>query len=124
MSKKVKPASTELAQSKYAAMTIDGEHYKLAWDFNHICRAEQEAGNHVNLLAATFRLSRITSAELRAMLFGFLLQFQPKITFAEVGALIRLDTMAVILKTLGVAIDLSVPGSTEEPPADAGEAVA
>jgi hypothetical protein len=97
-----KPKKTSTVNNptiKYAAVSIDGEEYRLAYNFRSIRAAEQLTG--VNLLQGLNNLTELNAAQFHGLLFAAMLPAQPDITLEQVDSLIRLDTIAVL--EIGVA---------------------
>lgn len=103
---------------EYVPLEIDGETYRLAWDFNAIAEAEQiiNAGipdprYQVNLLQGVARvlISAPTASQLRGLLYAAMRMAQPKITIEKAGALVRIDTTQDIVNGLARAYNASCP---------------
>lgn len=104
-----------LTPSQYAALEIDGQSYKLAYDFNAIAEAEEAAGcNLLHGISATL-LNTMTAAQLRGLLYASLRRAQPNMTIAGAGSMIRLDTMPTIIEKISEAFALSMPRKKENP---------
>lgn len=94
---------------QFTDLEIDGETYQLAWDFGAIARAEKMADcNLLQGIAAVFG-SGMNASQLRGLFYAALQRAQPKITLAEVDALIRIDTMPDIKDGLLLAWNASLP---------------
>jgi hypothetical protein len=98
---------------QFATLEIDGERFKLAFDFNAIALAESEAG--CNLLEGLQNLAGMNAMQLRGLLFAALRKAQPKTTIQAAGALIRLDTLGPITFALCEAYELSMKKKTADP---------
>src|SRR4051794_34806267 len=92
---------------QFATLTIDGEDFKLAYDFNAISTAEHSAG--CNLLQGLGSLTDLSAVQLRGLLYAALLVAHPDMTIHKAGRLIRFDTMPSVISVLGQAYSLSLP---------------
>jgi len=99
---------------KKAKLTIDGVEYQVSYDFNRICEVEKSAG--CNLLEALGNLMNLSAAQLRGLLFAGIECNGQRFTLAQVGALIRVDTISAIELALAQAYRLSLPEQTEGTP--------
>jgi hypothetical protein len=97
---------------KYATVTIDGEQYKLAYNFRSIRTAEQLTG--VNLLQGLSNLTGLNAAQFHGLLYAAMLPAQPEITLEQVDDLIRLDTMATLEIGIADAYMNSMPKAQPE----------
>jgi hypothetical protein len=88
-------------------LTIDGVEYTLEYDFNRICDAEEAAGT--NLLIALERLLKLSAKQLRGLLFAAMERDGARLTLAEVGKLIRIDTVGTLTSALADAYRASLP---------------
>jgi hypothetical protein len=104
---------------KKGKLVIDGVEYQVAYDFNRICEVEAAAG--ANLLEALGSLLSLSAAQLRGLLFAAIERDGARLTLAQVGALIRVDTIASIEDALAEAYRLSLPEKPEESPAPPAE---
>lgn len=102
---------------QFADLTVDGETYKLVYDYNAI--AEAEAVTRTNLLTGLENLTELTAAQLRGLLYAALAVAHPDITVRNAGKMIRLDTLPTITKALATAYNLSMPEPKSENPTDA-----
>ena len=98
---------------KYAKLKIEGDEYRLAYDFNAIAQAEAIAG--CNLLQGVRNLSSLSAEQLRGLLFAALSKAHPKITLLAAGEMVRLDTVRPITEALAEAYMLSLPEKKENP---------
>ena len=102
---------------RYTKLTLEGETYSLAFDFNALAVAEEISG--LNLLQAMRSLGDLSVAQTRALLYAALLKKQPKLTLTEAGNLLNFRSLPVITKALGEALTNSLPEerASENPPA-------
>jgi len=100
---------------KTATLTIDGETFELAYDFNMIADAEEIAG--CNLLDALEHLSAINARQLRGLLYAAVIS-KPRLTLLEAGALLRVDNISPITSALAEAYNLTLPDAPESALAD------
>jgi len=104
---------------EFATLEIDGETYHLAYDFNAIAEAEKLA--EANLLhgMAALMFNSTTAVQLRGLFYAGLRKAHPKMTLAQVGAMIRIDTMPDIRDALLRAYNASLPEAKKilDPPA-------
>jgi len=93
----------------FAALKIDGETYRLAYDFNAIADAEKLAD--ANLLHGIAGLlgKGANAAQIRGLLYAALRKAHPKLTLPQVGSLIRIDTIPDIYGAIEAAYRLSLP---------------
>lgn len=105
----------------FAVLEIEGEKFKLAFDFNAIAEAEHYAG--CNLLSGLKNLGDLTALQLRGLLYAAMRKAHPKVTIEKAGSLIRLDTIVKITLALGEAYSLSMP-KRDETPTEAEDAAA
>lgn len=99
---------------KYSTLKIDGEEYRLGYDFNELCEAEGLTG--CNLLAGMQGLADtgVTASQLRGMLFAALRACpydgmpEPVALLKKCGGLIRADTIGPIMVALGESYALAV----------------
>ena len=122
---------------EYVPLEIDGETYRLAYDFNAIAEAENlinvaipDPRYQVNLLQGIARvlLGAPTANQLLGLLYAALRMAHPKMTMAQVAALIRIDTTEDVVNGLVRAYNASCPeekkiladptGGGGEPPAE------
>lgn len=103
------------------ALELDGEKYELVFDYNAVAEAEAETGGMVNLLHGILYLNSMSALQLRGLFYAALKPKQPKITLAEAGSLINLETMPLIMAGLAEAWKLSMPEAAKNP-TDAGSA--
>jgi hypothetical protein len=105
-------------------LTIDGIEYELSYDFNRICDCEAQAG--CNLIDALSDFvgqfiegsNRKPSAQqFRGLLLGALQRDGKWLTLAEVGALMRIDTLAHLRGKLLAAYNASMPDEPKAPAA-------
>jgi len=101
--------------AQFAELKIDGETYHLAYDFNAIAEAEKLAGAKLLLGIAGLMNTACTAAQLRGLLYAGLRKAQPKMTIAEVGQLIRIDTLPAVYEAIRVAYEASMPESKQDP---------
>ena len=94
---------------EFAKVEIDGETYRLAYDFNAIAEAEKLAD--ANLLHGIAGLlgKGANAAQIRGLLYAALRKAHPKLTLAQAGALIRIDTIPDIYDAIEAAYRLSLP---------------
>lgn len=106
---------------QFVKLTIDGEDYQLAYDFNAIAEAQKLADCNLlhGILALLARYP--DAAELRALLFTALRKAHPRITIEQAGNLIRHDTMGDIVQALRDAYDNSLPEGKKLRPTGGGE---
>jgi len=93
-------------------LTLAGRTFALAYDFNLIAEAEEEAG--CNLLEALVNLNDLTAMQLRGLLFAAIVvpvtdPPTPHPSILEVGALMDVDTIGPITKALAIAYNLVPP---------------
>lgn len=105
---------------QFANLEMDGETYPLAYSFNAIAEAERLAG--CNLLAGLENLMDLTALQLRGLLYAAMSVANPKVTIAQAGALIRIDTIPTITNAMADAYRLSMPGKKVDPTAAGAQA--
>ena len=88
-------------------LTIDGVEYTVTYDFNRIADVEEQTGT--NLLIALERLLKLSAKQLRGLLFAAIERDGARLSLAEVGKLIRVDTLALITDALAGAYRASLP---------------
>ena len=102
------PAET---QNDIAVLKIDGEEYRLRYDFNEIADAETVCG--CNLLAPMedISLQSASANSLRGLLYAMVracpydkMPARPDVLLREVGDLVRIDTLMPIRQAIGEAI--------------------
>ena len=103
-----------------STLEVDGKTWRLTYDFNAIADAERIA--ECNLLAALDNLAAISAAQLRGLLYAAIVVADARLrpTLQEVGALIRIDTLAAITEALAEAYRLSMPEPASADTASAG----
>jgi hypothetical protein len=103
---------------KTSTLTIDDKKYLLAYDFNSIADAEPVAG--CNLFAALQNLNGISCAQLRGLLYAAIVVTppDPPPTLAQVGDLVRLDTIETVTLALAEAYQLSMREPADPPAAE------
>lgn len=105
-----------------AEVEIDGQAFRLVYDFNAIADAESAAGcNLLHGLSATM-LNTMNAAQLRGLFWAALRRHHPGITVQRAGELIRLDTMPQIIEGIGQAFVLAMPKKENPTPAAGGAA--
>ena len=98
---------------RFSTLTVDGQEYKLAYDFNAIAQAETIT--RCNLLSGMHSLGDLSAAQLRGLLYAALSLAQPKMTADDAGKLVRFDTLSAIENALVEAYKLSTPEKKENP---------
>lgn len=111
---------------EFVTLEIDGESYKLAYDFNAIAEAEKIAECNLLQGIAGVLLNNMTAKQLRGLLYAAMGKAQPKTTLAKAGALCRIDTMPDIRDALLKAYNASLPEEKKilaDPPEGGGVAL-
>lgn len=106
---------------EFSTLLLDGEKYKLVYNFNAIAEAEENAG--CNLLGGLENLQNLTAIQLRGLLYAALGVAHPEITVTDAGRMIRLNTIAPITEALAEAYRLSMPEAKTSNPRPAGATV-
>lgn len=108
---------------EFAKLKIDDQTYNLVYDFNAIAEAERLAGCNLMHGLALILLDAPTAGQFRGLLYAALRKGHPKITLAQAGALVRIDTMPEIQEALLRAYNASLPEEKKilDPPAAGGE---
>lgn len=108
---------------EFAALEIDGEQYKLAWDFNAIAEAEKITGANLMHGIAVVMLNGMNAQQFRGLFYAALKLAHPKTTLESAGKLIRIDTMPDIRNALISAWNASLPEAKKiaEDPTAGGE---
>ena len=75
---------------------------KLVFDFNAICRLEEETGK--NALAGD-TWSNLTASDVRALLWGALLRDDPELSLSKVGELITFNNLPQITEAIQKAFE-------------------
>ena len=96
-------------------LEVNGKEYFLVFDFNAIVAAEQLTG--MNLLTS-LDFSQLSATTLRALLYAALLRVQPDMTLEAAGSLLRIGTVAKVMKALGEAFAESHAEPDDEPKND------
>jgi hypothetical protein len=97
-------------------ITLEGKAYRLVFVYKSLALAERrlaEDGIQVNMLLA-LDFMKVGAARLPYLFYAALLKYQPRLTFAEVGRLITMDTVAAIHQAVIDAYILSMPGKREK----------
>ena len=94
------------------ALELDGTTYRLAFDFNALCMAEEVTGQ--NLMQRVFDLREMPAKTFRAVLWASLLKAQPDVTLERSGALITPGNIPTIYSKLVEAWFASVPTKDKE----------
>jgi hypothetical protein len=97
---------------RYISVSLNGETYKLAYDFNNIAMVESLTG--VNLFSA-FSLSGINANQLRGLFYGCLLKAHPKMTMVDVSKLMTLPNMPAITQAIVDTWSASMPDQESVP---------
>jgi hypothetical protein len=116
---KTAPASTPSAADRvrgWAPLTIDGTEYRLIYSFNAIADAESLAGCNLLHGISAALISTMTAAQMRGLFYAALKPLQPALTLAEVGAMIRIDTLPGIFEAITLAYSLAMPEKKKNPP--------
>lgn len=95
---------------KYHAIELDGETYKLAFDFNSIATAETLCG--ANLLQA-LDLKGLTANQYRGIFYASLMKAHPRMTLEGAGKLVTLPNLDPITEGLFAAWRLAMPAKEE-----------
>jgi hypothetical protein len=105
-------------------LTIDGVEYELSYDFNRICDCEQEAGCDLIDALSDFvgqfvegSNRKPTAQQFRGLLLGAIQRGGAWMTLADVGALMRIDTLIPLRQKLLAAYNASMPDEPEAPAA-------
>lgn len=96
---------------KFHTVELNGDLFRLAFDFNAIATAESIAG--VNLLQV-LDLQGMSALQYRAMFYAALIKAHPDMTLANAGALVTLATMGRITDAMMEAWRASI-GLEDEP---------
>jgi hypothetical protein len=97
---------------KYSTLKIDGDEYRLGYDFNEICDTEALTG--CNLLSALTNVGGASGSQLRGLLVAAIRACpydgmpEAHVLLKKCGQLIRLDTIAPIILALGETYALAV----------------
>lgn len=84
---------------RFTELQIDGETYKLVWDFNALCEAEGMTGCSL--------LSLSTSTQMRGAFYASLRTYHSQVDLAGAGRLIGIAGVARVMEALGAAFELS-----------------
>jgi hypothetical protein len=124
MAKKTVSGTTDDPTIQFATLELDGEKFKLAYDFNAIALAESVAG--CNLFDGLQSLRDLNARQLRGLFYAALLKAQPAMTIDRAGAMVKLHTINPITDAIGTAYRLSMPKPSGNPPepTDAANATA
>ena len=114
VTKAVKPSVT---------LEIEGEAYRLVFDYNAIADAETLAGCNLLHGISASMFGTLSAAQLRGLLYAALKPEQPAITLKEAGDLIRIDRLPDIYRAISEAWAVSLPANPSEagataPPAE------
>ena len=104
---------------RYAKLTLAGETYWLAFDFNGLAVAEEITG--LNLLQALRTLVNLSVSQTRGLLYAALLKRQPKTRLLDVGNMMTFEALPQITQALSEALTNAMPEQTENPPEPAPE---
>ena len=96
---------------KYAHVSVDGETYKLIYNYAAIAAAERLAG--CNLLMGLENLMSLSASQFLGLLYAAMSKAQPKLTMDDVAELIRLDTMGMLQEALAEAYMNSLPAKKD-----------
>lgn len=114
--------SETAAVEAVAAVTLDGEKYELAFDFNEIVNAERESG--ANLMMGLTNIANLSALQLTGLFVAGIRAANPpvfrdgqqttgsRITFLAASKLIRYDTILPIVEALAQSLLLSRPPKT------------
>lgn len=91
---------------RFTPLTLNGQTYQLAYDFEAIAQAEELTG--LSLLVGV-NWSQIGVRQIRAMLYASLLKAQPKITLDDLTPLLTVRNIAPIERALAAAWVESTP---------------
>lgn len=94
---------------EFAALEIDGETYRLCYDFGAIAEAEKLTGCNLLQGIAYILVNGATASQFRGLFYAALRKAHPKMTIAEADRLVRIDTMADIRTAIETAYTLSMP---------------
>jgi hypothetical protein len=113
---------------KFQPITLDGKEYKLAYDFNAICQAEDllkvKTGQEYNLLAGVATVfndlwdaKRPGANILRGLLWACLSVAHPTMTLEDAGDLIQIPVITDLVAAIKIAyaISFEVPNEEEVP---------
>jgi hypothetical protein len=92
----------------WASLTIAGETYRLIYSFNAIAEAETEAGCNLLHGISAALLNTMSAAQMRGLFYAALKPFQPAMTLAVAGAMIRIDTLPDIFEAISEAYKLAM----------------
>ncbi len=109
-------------EKQFVTFNLDGDHvdYKLHFDFNEICNAEEVTGCN---LGSAMVSGNFTGKQLRGLLYAFLKTAHPQVLLSEAGDLLSRDlptTMSAFWSVVNGAIETEVAKPLDGDPA--GEA--
>ncbi|HXI42060.1 MAG TPA: hypothetical protein VNH83_18910 [Bryobacteraceae bacterium] len=85
--------------SNQSSVTIEGCDYKLEFDFDLLVRAEEET--RLNLLLALTHIDLASAGQFRGIFAALLWKHSPRMTLAEIGALITPVSLPAIAAAFG-----------------------
>jgi len=90
----------------FSKLLIDDKTLELEYDFNTLCDLEDEVA--CNLLAGIESQGSNTAKQLRGLFYAMTREKHADLTLADLGRLIRMDTIARITMAIGEACALAV----------------